>query len=535
MAPQGGPAGVIAHVTSVLTARRGTSAFPDESERQRVLVSCLEFAAAEASPGLFEAVIAEMIAMQVPVPDDNLLVSAYSEYDKLSRSGGDGQELEAGLDKFEQILVTYQGAPVRALEEVKQQLQCELRAQVCLGKLLPGPRESAQFTGELGTLKAFEAAVHTWFPEEDKDEATVGGAAGIARSKSPAAVAHEMAVREELQRVIELTRPAPKKGRKSDAEQKKADAAVAQAARNHDWRAFLHAVRLYVSVLLYEAYGGPLALRRVREEAALAALLPPPQAPAAAVPTKAVPPPKHQHQQQRARHVKPQQKAASRLAQLHAAVARAGKAEEFRVLTHASDEAGRMMLKQVLERAEEFAQERELMLEDEATKLALTMSDAVIYGQQPPHPQPDEDGREEEEGEEEEEEEEVVDDDGGGGGGGYRAAKRAKTAEDGDEAKRAPEHGQAYKTALAELDNKIGEWRVGSVGELRKPRKQAVPWTVEETEALKRGIELYGVGHWARIVSTFPNEFAANERTGPALKDRWRNLEAMKNRADRET
>jgi hypothetical protein len=525
MAPLGGPAGVIAHVTGMLTTRRVTTAFPDEGERQRVLVSCLEFAAAEASPGLFEAVVAEMIGIDLPVPDDNLLVSAYSEYDKVARSGGDGELLEARVHKFEQILVAYQGAPVRALEEVKQQLQCELRAQVCLGKLLPGPRDSAVFTGALNALKAFEAAVHTWFPEEDKDGATAGGAAGIARSKSPAAVAHEMMVREELQRVIELTRPAPKKGRKSEAEQKKADAAVEQAARNHDWGAFMHAVRLYVSVLLYEAYGGPFALRRVREEAALAALLPPLPVLGAAGPGKAVLPPKQQHHQQQARQVKPQRKEVSRLTQLQAAMARAGKAEEWRALTHADDEAGRTVLKQVLERADEFAEERVLVLEDEAIKRMLFVSDAVIYGQQPPHPHPDEDGREE--GREEEEEEEEEDDD--DGGGGYRAAKRAKTAEDGE-----AKHDPAYKTALAELDSKIGDWRGGSVGALRKPRKQAVPWTVEETEALKRGIELHGVGQWARIVATFPNEFAANERTGPALKDRWRNLEAMKNRADRE-
>jgi hypothetical protein len=59
-----------------------------------------------------------------------------------------------------------------------------------------------------------------------------------------------------------------------------------------------------------------------------------------------------------------------------------------------------------------------------------------------------------------------------------------------------------------------------------------VPWTAEETDALERGVELFGIGSWARIVATFSNVFAVNERNSVALKDRYRNLEAIKARAE---
>ncbi len=524
--------GVVASVSSMLTALRDTPAFPDDAERRRVLVMFLEFAAAEASPNLFEAVAAEMLVGGLEMPEDNALLKAYSVYDHLHRSGGDGEVLESGVEAFSAELVNYRGATVPALDDVKQQLQCELRAQVCLGKLLPGARDEAVFEGEPRALKQFEAAVHRWFPEEEV------GAAGIARSKSPAAVAHEMAVREELQRVVDLTRAAaPKKGRKGEAELKKAEAAVKkaeaaveQAVQNHSWAAFHHAVRLYLSVLLYEAHGGPVALGRVRGAQ-------PPPAPAPALglaaagarPSKASP-------AHRARPAKPH-KPSSKLMQLKLAMARAGKAEEWRALTNASDEAGRVLLKQVLDRADDFAEQRAQLLEDETIKRALAYPDEVVYSQplapeQPPKAAGDgseqqeleEDGLEEEEGEEEEDDDDEV--------RGARAAKRAKTADDRD-AKRALEQDPAYKALVGELDKKIGDNRSVAVGPAqRKPRKQAVPWTVEETEALQRGVELFGVGSWARIVTAFPTVFAVNERNGPALKDRYRNLEAIRNRAE---
>lgn len=56
----------------------------------------------------------------------------------------------------------------------------------------------------------------------------------------------------------------------------------------------------------------------------------------------------------------------------------------------------------------------------------------------------------------------------------------------------------------------------------RKTKKQRRHWTDEETIFLFVGIQLCGMGHWSDILKKFPDKF--NDRIGPDLKDRYRNV-----------
>lgn len=53
------------------------------------------------------------------------------------------------------------------------------------------------------------------------------------------------------------------------------------------------------------------------------------------------------------------------------------------------------------------------------------------------------------------------------------------------------------------------------------PKRRKVEWTGEEIENLKKGVEMFGVGKWKKILETFP----FNGRTNVDLKDKWRNLQ----------
>ena len=56
---------------------------------------------------------------------------------------------------------------------------------------------------------------------------------------------------------------------------------------------------------------------------------------------------------------------------------------------------------------------------------------------------------------------------------------------------------------------------------LRNPR---IPWTMEEEEALKQGMEIHGGVHnrWIAIKKAYPYYFS--HRTGVNLKDKWRTI-----------
>jgi hypothetical protein len=51
--------------------------------------------------------------------------------------------------------------------------------------------------------------------------------------------------------------------------------------------------------------------------------------------------------------------------------------------------------------------------------------------------------------------------------------------------------------------------------------KKRIPWTEEETSNLYNGVERYGVGEWAKIMSTYKFH---DRRRAVDLKDKWRNM-----------
>ena len=58
--------------------------------------------------------------------------------------------------------------------------------------------------------------------------------------------------------------------------------------------------------------------------------------------------------------------------------------------------------------------------------------------------------------------------------------------------------------------------------DVKLPRKQQRhSWSIQETEWLRRGVEVFGEGNWSIIVKNYP--FAG--RTSVHLKDRWRTLQ----------
>ena len=50
--------------------------------------------------------------------------------------------------------------------------------------------------------------------------------------------------------------------------------------------------------------------------------------------------------------------------------------------------------------------------------------------------------------------------------------------------------------------------------------RRRIPWSQAEVTWLKKGVAMFGVGHWTSIKSHFP----LTQRTGTDLKDKWRNL-----------
>ena len=106
-------------------------ACPDLLERNKVLALMLEFAAAEVSPFAFKAITEE-------IGDDALqetpFLKAYTLFDLIKNTGGDGDALAALIAEFNATLVNFEGlqrAP-QSLLELRNLLLCELKVQVCL-------------------------------------------------------------------------------------------------------------------------------------------------------------------------------------------------------------------------------------------------------------------------------------------------------------------------------------------------------------------------------------------------------------------
>eukprot|EP01083_Nonionella_stella_P029153 80340_1 len=75
----------------------------------------------------------------------------------------------------------------------------------------------------------------------------------------------------------------------------------------------------------------------------------------------------------------------------------------------------------------------------------------------------------------------------------------------------------------AAAPRQIPRFPVGRQGRFRPVRRRRVRFTVQEVNALKAGVEKYGVGNWADIIED--NELEFNEvRRNVDLKDKWRNM-----------
>ena len=62
----------------------------------------------------------------------------------------------------------------------------------------------------------------------------------------------------------------------------------------------------------------------------------------------------------------------------------------------------------------------------------------------------------------------------------------------------------------------------------KKTRKKPVPYTTEEKETLLEGVERFGKGKWAHIISYYSDVFKPNNRTSVNLKDLYRTLTKKK-------
>ena len=59
---------------------------------------------------------------------------------------------------------------------------------------------------------------------------------------------------------------------------------------------------------------------------------------------------------------------------------------------------------------------------------------------------------------------------------------------------------------------------------LSNVKRPGTPWTQEEVDAIKDGLEKYGIGKWAKILELHKDIFAKNDRRSGDLGDKWKNL-----------
>ena len=55
-------------------------------------------------------------------------------------------------------------------------------------------------------------------------------------------------------------------------------------------------------------------------------------------------------------------------------------------------------------------------------------------------------------------------------------------------------------------------------------KRPGIPWSNEEVEAIRLGIEKFGVGKWAKILEEYKEVFNKNLRRSGDLGDKWKNL-----------
>jgi hypothetical protein len=63
----------------------------------------------------------------------------------------------------------------------------------------------------------------------------------------------------------------------------------------------------------------------------------------------------------------------------------------------------------------------------------------------------------------------------------------------------------------------------------RKQRRKRIFWTQIEENQLRKGVDEFGVGKWARILNKYPHVF--QHRNSVDLKDKWRNISRKSNSA----
>ncbi|EAY02489.1 telomeric DNA binding protein, putative [Trichomonas vaginalis G3] len=60
--------------------------------------------------------------------------------------------------------------------------------------------------------------------------------------------------------------------------------------------------------------------------------------------------------------------------------------------------------------------------------------------------------------------------------------------------------------------------------EKRPEKRQAIPWTQEEVDAIEDGVKKYGIGHWTLVYELHKDIFMKNERKSSDVGDKWKNM-----------
>mmetsp|Transcript_2169 Transcript_2169/g.4111 ORF Transcript_2169/g.4111 Transcript_2169/m.4111 type:complete len:552 (-) Transcript_2169:29-1684(-) len=492
--------------------RADNQACPDELERRRVLQTMLEFAAAEASPGLFAAITKEIGVANL---EETAFLKAYTVYDLVSNSKGDGTQLEPFIKEVESTLINYEataGKSSAVLNQYKYFIHTELKAHVCLGHLI-GPRLSND--GDLAVTKfdvskldptkfdveAFNESFERWFPEaSDPNEEPM--------YPDPSAVTYHGIISDELKTLHgHVHNLSSKKSRSKALEY------LGAILDKHDWLKFVDALRLYVSVLLYSGFDGPALLQATRG--------------AEEVPAPAA----HLLALQRSQPLMKEDTGHKKRSHRYNMLVRVyknlgGTTAGWNSIIEKDEKQGEEMLRSILgnaqrlraagayanlDNSEEVEEEEEdgdadgdAVIDENGNRVRnhrRVDPDDKLYGDIEFYQTDDEDVA---------------------AGAGRRAAGSSRVSNKSN-----------LDPSLAQEFDEFDQYATAKPGKRR--RKKPIPWTDAETEALMEGIELYGLGHWARILMHFSNVFEPNARTSVSLKDRYRNIEMRKARTEEKT
>ena len=81
------------------------------------------------------------------------------------------------------------------------------------------------------------------------------------------------------------------------------------------------------------------------------------------------------------------------------------------------------------------------------------------------------------------------------------------------------------KSEIISQKSKTGEQFIPQKGRIKyQGRRVAIPWSKEEIDAIKKGIQKYGIGQWVKIRSLNQDIFAKNGRTAHDISDKFRTL-----------